>query len=250
MNEDIAAGSPLVTIAETVYQGQQAYQVTTPAATYILHRQGGGLAALIDPQGNDWISYRPGGGSDGKYRGIPNLKYPEGYLHPGNVNAESRIVSSDSLCTQILVESKDAMCQALWSFQPQFVSLKLLRAPIPYWFLYEGTPGGRFDEDACYIVRSTGLRTSARETWDDTLNPGWLYFGNTTSPYILFLAQHETEAKHSSYWPMENNMTVFGFGRKGLEHYLVMQPAEYFIGLLPVDEFSRVRARIEEITAQ
>jgi hypothetical protein len=43
-----------------MHQGQRSYQIKTPGGTYMYHRKGAGFASMIDREGNDWISYRPG----------------------------------------------------------------------------------------------------------------------------------------------------------------------------------------------
>ena len=84
---------PAVTLRELAdYQGQAGFAIATPAATWIYHRQGAGLAALLDRDGVDWIGYSPEGGPAGQYRGIPNLIHPELQFHPGGEGATSEIV--------------------------------------------------------------------------------------------------------------------------------------------------------------
>jgi len=74
-----------ITVEELAgYQGQASLRIVALAATYVYHKQGAGFASLVDPDGRDWISYRSQGGSDGQYRGIPNLIHPEGGFHPGS----------------------------------------------------------------------------------------------------------------------------------------------------------------------
>jgi hypothetical protein len=63
-----------------VYEGQESYRITTRSATYVYHQEGGGLASLKDRDGVEWIGYRPGGGSAGEFRGIPNFG---AFGHPG-----------------------------------------------------------------------------------------------------------------------------------------------------------------------
>jgi hypothetical protein len=128
--------------------------------------------------------------------------------------------------------------------------LTLLKVPIPYWFLYEGTPGGIFDGQKGYIVRSNGVCSQASEIWNAVLEPGWLYFGSQGSSWVLFLAQCELEPKLSSYWPMEGNMTVFGFGRKGLKHYLEKVPARYLVGFLKAGTYDVLSAQINGLIQQ
>lgn len=41
----------------------------------------------------------------------------------------------------------------------------------------------------------------------------------------LLLAHHEDDRHVDSYWPMQGNTTVFGFGRKGLGKFMTKVPA-------------------------
>lgn len=237
----------LVTVSEVFHQSQPSYRIGTPAGEWILHQQGAGFASLIDADGNDWIGFRPHGGSDGLYRGIPNIKNPQDYFHPGTPTGRSRILSQGAVCCRILAETLDGVCEAIYELYPTHLSMTLLKSPQPYWFLYEGTPAGQLDEENGFIVCSDGTRTSAGERWEAILDPGWLYFGASQEKRVLFFAQHTTEHRLSSYFPMEHNMTVFGFGRKALEDYLTLLPATYYVGLIPDGAFSDVAARIEAI---
>jgi len=237
--------TPWVYLTETYHQGQASYQIITSKTTYIIHKNSGGIASLIDQDGIDWIGYRPHGGSDGIYRGIPNIKHPDDYLHPGADNATTRILSQGSICCRIEVETYDKVVKAIWTIYPSHIELNIINAPAPYWLLYEGTPGGHLDEENGFIVRSDGTQTAIGETWDAVLDPGWLYFGDSQCECVLFMAQVETEPKLSSYFPMEGNMTVFGFGRKDLEHYLQATPARYIFGLLPDAGYEMIASQIE-----
>lgn len=237
----------LVRLSEIYHQGQESYLIETPAATLIFHKYGGGFASLFDQDGHDWISYRPQGGSDGAYRGIPNIKHPDDYFHPGFRIGKSQVLSAGPVCCRIHTETNDGVCEAIWDIYPDHMRFHVLKAPQPYWLLYEGTPAGGLDENEGFIVRSDGTRTSLGESWDAVLNPGWLYFGASTADHVLFFAQHTTEPKLSSYFPMEGNMTVFGFGRKDLEHYLTQVPATYTIGLIASQNFEEVSGQIASI---
>jgi len=236
-----------VILDEAIVAGQAAYRIHTPCADYAIQLENGGLASLVDPEGQDWISYNTAAGSAGEYRGIPNIKYPDGYLHPGKKNAQCFLLSDGPLSCHIYVRSLDGQCDALWLFTPQYAQLTLLSVPTPYWFLYEGTPGGAVDEDDGYVVRSNGVKTPVGMSWEDVLDPGWLYFGSSCSPRVLCLSQLEIEHKTSSYWLMEKNMTVFGFGRRKLEHYLEKCPAQFRIGLLEAGDFQYVQDQVQNV---
>ena len=239
--------APLVTVSEVFHQSQPSYRIGTSSGEWIFHQQGAGFASLIDVDGNDWISFRPHGGSDGLYRGIPNIKNPQDYFHPGTPTGRSHVLSQGAVCCRIHAETLDGVCEAIYELYPTHLAIRLLKAPQPYWFLYEGTPAGKLDEQNGFIVRSDGTRTPAGESWDAVLDPGWLYFGSSEARQVLFFAQQTTEHSVSSYWPMEHNMTVFGFGRKELEDYLTLLPATYYVGLMPDAAFEEVSARIEAL---
>ena len=227
-----SAKVPIVQLIDNVdYQEQKSYKIMTPKATYYYHKYGAGFASMIDQDGYDWLSFRPSGGSDGKYRGIPNLVYPEGFFHPGGTALTSHIISQGLLKLKLFSETKDQKWACTWEVYPTYARLTVLRVDHPYWFLYEGTPGGQLDEANDYIVRSDGVRTSAAERWDVRLSePRWLYFGAGNANRVLYLIHHEVDGKTDSYWPMEENMTVFGFGRLNLESSLEKTPACFTIG--------------------
>jgi hypothetical protein len=85
-------------------------------------------------------------------------------------------------------------------------------------FLYEGTPGGAIDANN-FVVRSDGTQTGIGEEWDDADGPGsangqeWAYFGDGGVNRFFFLAHNSTDNLEDSYFNLDNNMTVFGFGR-------------------------------------
>jgi hypothetical protein len=229
------------------YQGQASFRVAAPNATYVYHKAGAGFASLLDRDGNDWISYRPEGGSDGKYRGIPNLIHPEGDFHPGGLNSTSRITAGPLKVT-IFSETRDGKWAGQWDIFSQYARFTVLRTAHPYWFLYEGTPGGRLDLDRDYWVRSNGARASVKESWSGNLpSPSWVYFGDEPLRRVLFLVQHQDNQALDQFWEMQGNMTVFGFGRqyRCCEKYLTGVPAQFSIGFAETAEFGEVTKRID-----
>jgi hypothetical protein len=242
-NDILSAGSwtlrPVPTITQRIttsvlsdYQGQESLKIITPQATYIYHLAGAGFASILDQDGQDWLNFRPYGGSDGKYRGIPNLVYPEGHFHPGGTSCKTHILRQSPLKVTLVSESLDGQWQCAWEILPTFARLTVLKAPKPYWFLYEGTPAGRMDESAGFCVRADRIRTPLAQPWDGVLAaPRWLYFGHCDASQVLYLLHHEVAEGLDSYWPMEQNMTVFGFGRKNLQSFLTTVPARFTVGL-------------------
>ena len=238
------AAQQLVSVSEKPgYQGQDSFEITTPAATYLYHKQGAGFASMIDSDEHDWLSYRPHGGSDGKYRGIPNLVYPEGYFHPGGTECTSRLVRQGPIKAEIYSQTQKGDWACKWEIFPTFARLTVLKAPKEYWFLYEGTPGGKLDEANDFCVRSPGIRSPAAERWEELLpDPRWIYFGAGNTARVLYLLHHERGQGTDSYWPMETNMTVFGFGRSNLESYLTKTPARFTVGFFETQEPELVQA--------
>jgi hypothetical protein len=214
---------------------QNSFKVATQNATYFYHKLGAGFSSMVDVDGEDWLGYHPGGGSAGEYRGIPNMGHPEGYCHPGKEVSDSHIVGQGPLRVSILSESNDGKMQCRWDIFPHYARLTVLKMRTPYWFLYEGTPGGNpggmLDEEHGMCVRSTGERTPIGQKWEgDIPDPEWLYFGAGNTSRVIYLVHHEDDDATDSYWPMEGNMTVFGFGRLGLNKYMELVPAHFTIG--------------------
>lgn len=238
--------APLIDLTDDVmHQEQASYRIATPAATYLYHKQGAGFASMFDSQGNDWLSYRPYGGSDGKYRGLPNLAHPEQVFHPGGTSCTSRVVNSGPLKVTIASESLDGKWSCTWDIFPTYARLTVLKVGHPYWFLYEGTPGGKLDEAGDYCVRSNGLRLPLSERWAEAIPaPEWICFGSARCDRVLYLAHHEADDHIDSFWPMEHNMTVFGFGRNGIEKFMTQTPSHFTIGFAEDGEFAAVQSVI------
>ena len=220
-----------INISDTLlYQGQPSYKVTTPLAKYFYHKLGGGFASMIDTAGHDWISYHPGGGSGGEYRGIPNLGP---VAHPGYVNATSSIISQGPLKATILSQTLDNAWLWQWDFFPKYARLTLHRRGDTYWILYEGTPGGQINVPGDFWVRSPGIRLDVFEQWVGELpSPEWVYFGDVVQRRVIYFSKHEDDNAGDQFWQMESNMTVFGFGRQFqcCDRYLTAVPMHLTIG--------------------
>lgn len=217
--------------------GEKSYIIETTAATYIYHKDCGGFASIIDKGGKDWISYNEGAGSSGMYRGIPNLIFTAegGTFHPGRRGCVSRILCQTEDCITIESFSKHYECKTIWDIYPEYAIMTVAEHSFPYWFLYEGTPGGIFKEHEDFLVFHDGHKISASEEWYGK-NVPWVMFVDGNSKRGLYLIRQNGKTKtEDSYWPMEQNMTVWGFGR--LRHELPLQslldcsPLKFVIGL-------------------
>lgn len=239
------------------HEGQESYKITTLNATYYYHKRGAGFASMEDRDGNDWLSYNPGvgeksgSGSGGKYRGLPNMGHPEGYCHPGNTVSNSELLSRGPLKVSIRSRSDDGKMQCRWDIFPNHARMTVEKMRTPYWFLYEGTPGGEMDMNSDFCVRpgeNGGIRTLVSEKWEgDITAPGepgeWLYFGD--GQRIVYLIHHQDDDATDSYWPMNEEMTVFGFGRLNLNKYMDQVPSQFTVGFHDRSDYESAKAAIQ-----
>jgi hypothetical protein len=230
-------------------EGQNCYMVTTTNATYYFQKDAGGFSSLLDVDDNDWIGFHPYGGSDGIYRGIPNMVHPDNIYHPGHRNCYSSIDYAGPLRVTIRSISKNGLWECLWQIYPNYARMTLLLdGSQPYWFLYEGTPGGAIDYDTDFSVRSNGMRLPASQQWQnqDISAPEWVYFEDSVLDRYIFFVHEEDDLLNDTYWPMQNNMTVFGFGRgPGTNKYMTVVPNHFTIGLADDARFSSAVKVIE-----
>ncbi len=171
-----------------MWEDELGYKIVTPVCTYIYHKECGGFASLLDNEGNDWISYRNYGGSDGAYRGIPNLVFTSigGTFHPGRLGCSSEIICRGPIKVSIVSTSAQWGFKVRWDIYPEYATMTVLECSIGYWFLYEGTPGGNFDEENDYLVLANGETKPANEIWHGYGIP-WLIFADSKTDRGLFV---------------------------------------------------------------
>lgn len=231
--------------------------VATTNATYWFEEAGGALSRLLDNFGNDWITYRTNnveGGYDGTFRGIPNMIHPNDVFHPGRTTCVSSLLIDGPVKASIVSESKDGLFACKWDFYPNHSRMTLTTVPngFNYWFLYEGTPGGVF-EDSDYVVRSSGASNTLDTAWSAGTvlpQPEWVYFGDPAADQALYFVNQQNDTAYDTYFKGsggsdENSMTIFGFGREGMNKYMSGTPAYFTVGLADVDTFAAVSNAIE-----
>jgi hypothetical protein len=247
--EKLEEPKPLVTVNENaVRENLDSVLVASPSGSYYYHKQGAGFASLVDREGKDWISYRPGGGSAGEFRGIPNAIHPEGGFHPGAEGCESRVLADGPLMVRIVSRCGGDAWEGQWDIFPGFAQFTMLKAGHPYWFLYEGTPGGQLDVEGDYWAMSDGARRPVKDDWQGKVpTPRWVYFGDAALRRVLFVVHHDDDGAFDQFWQMEGNMTVFGFGRqyRCCEKSLTKTPAQFTIGLVESNGHPEIRERVE-----
>ncbi|MDJ0768692.1 MAG: InlB B-repeat-containing protein [Ilumatobacter sp.] len=251
--DDVAAGHAAASVAALVSvtdgvpdAGEDTFEIVTPDTTYYFDKEGGGFTSIVDADGLDWLGYGPAAGSQGQYRGIPNMVYPEGVMHPGATGVTSTLVEQGPLKASIHSETAGGVWETVWDIFPDRARMTVLNTGHSYWFLYEGTPGGELDLGTDVVVRSDGTQTTVSDSWTgDLAGEEWVYFGDPADGRSLYVANHEQDGAVDSYFQLDGNMTVFGFGRSGTGTYLTAEPAEFTIGLVDSVDLAPVSAEIQ-----
>jgi putative heme-binding domain-containing protein len=261
-----------VSVSEvTIHGSMDCFKVKTPSATYIYGKKGAGFASILDKDGRDWISYRPDGKAKGEYRGLPKCGQPSKFFHCGYGYGQyktdnifvSKVTIHEPDRVRIESETLDKKSACTWDFYPTHATLTLLRIDAStFWFLYEGTPGGRLVADKDFVIRSDGQKSSLNEPWSQVVP--WVCFGSGETPvgFVCVNNQKPEKGQTDSYvaWPFEKekdgsyqDMTVFGFGRKGykelVQHVpdLTGLPARFSIGFVEKADSAMAKALVEKL---
>ena len=234
-----------------------AYKIETPIATYYLEKEGVGLSSMIDRNGNDWISFhkKPGSGAGGEYRGFPNAVHRQdgNFFHPRN---QSTQVSATSVEYEgpdrvtITGTSGNGNWKCRWDFYPERCDFTMTRmAPgYKYWILYEGTPGGEYNETDWWITSAIEEKTPLTTDHDgDIPDPEWIAFGDKDLNRVIYLAHHQDDNESDRFYQMQKKMTVFGFGREGLTKFLDTVPRRFSIGFIESAEYSEIAREIRQV---
>jgi hypothetical protein len=236
--------------------GLACYRITTPAATYYLEKTGAGLSSLVDRDGNDWLGFHPraGSGPAGAYRGFPNAVHQQqgSYFHAGNDGENSAVTKVEYAAEDritIAATSTPGHWACRYDFFPTHCTFTMTRMPegCKYWVLYEGTPGGQYNDDDWWMTAQGDVKHPLTERHDsDIPAPEWIGFGDCRLPRALVLLHHQDDAHPDRFYQMQSQMTVFGFGRDGLNKYLDSVPQS--VSILLVD--SPTHARIQSVVQQ
>lgn len=237
---------------EATYEGRPHVVVTTPRATYYYDRRGGGFSRIIDTHGNDWVSFKKEpddqypASAAAAYRGLPNSVFggsQGGAGHPGHDRCATEVGER-----QITSRTHDGSWEWTWTFSDSTARLRMkqVAADHPYWFLYEGTPGGTFDPTNSYYGTDAGGRTAAVPDFYQGESVfgsfGWAYFGDAAEERAFFVKQLAADNHPDVVGYLGNTeqgvdspdgMVVFGFGRNRDTQPLLRQPQEFVIGFYP-----------------
>ena len=243
------------TINNIIDEGQSSYKIESPGGTWFLQKAAGGFSSLLDANGNDWLSYNSAAGAAGRFRGIPNMVYPEGDLHPGTNLSSTTLRGNGPLRATLQTNTLDDRFGVRWDIYPTHATATITKALAPYWFLYEGTPGGSLQGGGNdYIYRSDGAVNNTGVAWNPQKDiPGkeWLYFADTALNRALYVVHHEDDNAFEYYSPQgtaPNQMTVFGFGRTTEGPLLTRGNQHFTVGLIDSLNPGTVEAQIDRAT--
>ena len=237
--------------------GLSMYKIDTPAATYYLDKSGAGLASMIDPDGHDWISFRsePGSRAGGEFRGFPNAVHQQAgnYFHPRNQSTEPattkvEYVGPDRVTVSAVSSNRLWACR--YDFLPSHCRFTMTRMSPDhkYWILYEGTPGGSYDDSDWWMTSAIKERQPMATNHEgDIPAPEWMAFGDPKQPRVIFLLSHQDDETPDRYYEMEKKMTVFGFGRHRGEKHLASVPRSFSIGFLETTDHAEIDGAMRQL---
>ena len=230
--------------------GLSFFKVETPVATYYLEKFGAGLAAMIDRDGHDWIGFRPdrGSRSAGEFRGFPNAVHQQAgnYFHPRNQSTEETLITvehEDAGRVTLAAVSGNQLWAGRYDLFPTHCTFTMTRMSPEhkYWVLYEGTPGGRYDDDDWWFTSASDQpRPLTTNHEGDIPGPEWIAFGDPRLKRVLFLHHHEDDEHPDRFYQMNREMTVFGFGRMRGEKHLAVVPRSFSIGFLETTDHAEI----------
>lgn len=223
-----------VTITEVKHQNLPHFKVVTPNATYLIHKESGGAASIIDKDGVDWIRHskiyegKATNGADSEFRGLPNLVFREadnGVGHPVGVGLCNTVQKS---ANQLYVTSNSGLWEFSWTFEKKHavISIEKNDPSRNYWFLFEGPVAGKFNPSTHHW--GNDVDGISFEQPDIKKNPyngkwQWAYFGDKSANRCFYVSMAEKDTLTDFFAYMGNvngegigsadGMNVFGFGR-------------------------------------
>ncbi len=247
---ELWAQTSSVHIAEGEYEGVDHFIISTPAATYYYDKAGGGLSRMIDPAGLDWIAFHrepwnnyPEAAAS-SFRGIPNFVFrgPDGGAgHPGHEKCTTEQLNEHTLISTSL----STKWKWKWEFFDDYSQVTMLQTDpeVPYWFLYEGMPGGVFEPQYQYYgIDRKGVQYDQPDYFAGDkrfFQTQWAYFGHRNVDRVLYVAQSQKDTLADTFSYLGNSsdgirsrdgMIVFGFGREEGANPLLQEKMTFILG--------------------
>jgi hypothetical protein len=242
-----ARPTPLRLVLTAYDVDQAAYRVTTPQADYLYQIEGASFSSLHDRDGADWLGYGTGEGPFGKHRGLPNMGHPAAYMHPGSEKSTTRLETAGPVTVSLYSESKDGNWAGRWEIHPDHAVMTVLKTHEPYWFLYEGTPGGTVEPETDYWIRADGSTGNLLQFWRyHAMDADWVAFADGAKERSILLVHEVNDSNENSYWLMKRAMTVFGFGRGEKQSKTITEtPRRFYVSLVETRDHAELKRRAD-----
>jgi hypothetical protein len=235
--------------------GVACYRIETPTAVWLLEKSGAGLSSLVDRDGNDWIGFhpRPGSGASGEYRGFPNAVHQQAgnYFHPRNQATDpsvTTVVNNGPRRITITATASNQKWACRYDFYVTHCTFTMTKLPpgLNYWVLYEGTPGGQYNDSDWWMTSAIDQQSPLTQPHQgDIPNPEWIAFGDRQLNRVLVLLHHEDDGHADRFYQMQKKMTVFGFGRERLRKLLDSVPQRFSIGFVESSAHDKIGDEVE-----
>lgn len=214
-------------------EGQECYEIRMKNATLYYQKTAGGFSSIIDKDGKDWIGFRKDSiqgypqNAASEFRGLPNLVFrsdDDGAGHPGFNRCTSTLISRNKIKTV----SNSGKWEWTWTFYSDYARLMVEKVDPDhsYWFLYEGTPGGKYSPHSQYWGTDKGgpnknipdyfFNNAVYDNWR------WIYFGEESVDRVFYILHEQSDQLTDTFSYLGNTsegvispdgMVVFGFGR-------------------------------------
>ena len=252
-DQDKVTGGKQLDPEKVEYEGKSHFEIKSGKITYYYDIEGGGFSRIIDQYGNDWISFKrepwnkyPQSAASA-FRGLPNLVYKgdnNGAGHPGHDQCKSWIEGN-----KIITETKNGKWKWSWSFFDNYAVMDIVKTDPnrKYWFLYEGTPGGKFAPETYYYgTNLEGPKNNQLNYYEHEVEEGifrWIYSGTSFTDNVFYILQMQ-EDKHADVIAYlgansekglnsKDGMNIYAFGRDKHTHPKLSTPQKFVIGFYP-----------------
>ncbi len=262
-----------VSMVEVSHQDRPHFKISTPVATYLFDKAGGGFSSILDKDGLDWISYKkdsavatyPKSGG-GQYRGLPNAVFGNddgGCGHPGF----DKIISEKIGPNKISCKSKSGLWAWTWTFYKNHAVWDVIKTDpnYVYWLLYEGTIAGSWNNlsdkywGSNKVVNGSINDFYKNESVSDQIN--YMYFGDKKVKRTFYIAQKNTDEifdlvgflgdKVEGMNQSPDGMIVAGLGRQKNGKPGMKTPNTFKIGFVEYNvttakQFEKIKKVIEQ----
>lgn len=221
-------------ITEVEHQNLPHFKVETTNATYLINKESGGAASIIDRDGIDWIKHsktyegKTTNGADSEWRGLPNLVHRDPGNGVGHPVGKGLCTTVKKSANQLYVTSNSGLWEFSWTFENDHAVLSVEKTDPSrnYWFLFEGPVAGKFSPSTHYWGNDVdGISFEQPNIRNSPYNGKWqwAYFGDKSADrsFYVSMAENDTLTDFFAYMGNSNKeglesadgMNVFGFGR-------------------------------------